>query len=117
MQLEVTFKNIQPREEIRRRADHLYGKLERFLDPAADARLTVSIEHEVAVLELVVNSNGVTHKANEEDPELRTALDKLFHTVESSLRRTKEKRVDRRREGRTEGEDGFEPTDESEAAS
>ncbi len=98
MHLEVTFKNLKPREEVKKRAQALYKKLERFLDSASDATLVLNVEHGQAVLELVVTVKGEVHKAVEEDEELRTALDKVFHTMEVQLRRGKEKRLAGRRE-------------------
>ncbi len=121
MALEVSFRNIRPRDEIKKRGEVLYTKLERFLDPDAKGHLTVNIEHGQAILELVVVTHGDTHKAEEEHEELRTALDKLFHTMEMQLRRRKERRTDRKRragdrpDGFVEAEDGDE--DELEEAS
>lgn len=106
MHLEVTFKNLRPRDEIRRRASALHKKLERFLDPASEGQLVVAVEHGVACLELVMTVKGETHKAVEEHEDLRTALDKLFHTMEGQLRRSKERRIDRTRTGGPEV-DGF----------
>ncbi|MCB9693027.1 MAG: HPF/RaiA family ribosome-associated protein [Alphaproteobacteria bacterium] len=111
MPLEVSFRNIKPREEIRNRAEVLYGKLERFLDPDEEGHLIVNVEHSQAVMELVVVTHGDTHKVVEEDPELRTALDRLFHTMETQLRRRKERRQDRRQRG-DERPDGFVAEDE-----
>ena len=95
MHLDITFKNLRPRKELRVRAEALYAKLERFLDPAAVGRLMVQVEHGRAELELVIASHGETHAVTQEEPELRTALDKLFHTMEVRLRRHKERRQDR----------------------
>jgi len=105
MHLEVTFKNLRPRDEIRRRATALFKKLERFLDAAAEGQLIVAVEHGHAVLELVVTTHGEVHKVLEEEEELRTALDKLFHTMEGQLRRAKSRRITKRRGG--DAEDGF----------
>ena len=106
MHLEVTFKNLRPRDELKKRAEVLHEKLERFLDPAAASQLTVEVEAGRAVLELVVHTRGDTHTVRAEHEELRNALDELFHTVEERLRRQKEKRVDRNRRCGDE-EDGF----------
>ncbi len=111
MHLEVTFKNLRPRDEVRKRATVLHDKLERFLDPAAKSQLTVEVEHGRAILELVVHARGGTHTVRTEDDEMRNALDSLFHTVEERLRRTKEKRIDKGRRSRDD-EDGFVPGDE-----
>lgn len=99
MHLEVTFRNLRPRSEIRRRAEALYGKLERFLDPAATATLVVTLEHQKYQADLVVTSLGQVHQVVDEDADLRTSLDRAFHRVETALRRAKEKRVDLRHQG------------------
>lgn len=97
MSLTVSFRHMRPRDEIKRRADALHKKLERFLDLASESHLTVEVEHDEAVVELVVTTRGETHKVTEEHDDLRTALDKLFHTMEIQLRRAKERRTDKRR--------------------
>ena len=107
MHLEVTFKNLKPRDEIKKRAQALHKKLERFLDPASEGTLLVNVEHGSAVLELVITSHGESHVAKEEDPELRTSLDKVFHTMEQQLQRGKERRVSGRRD--VSQPDGFAP--------
>jgi ribosomal subunit interface protein len=96
MNLEVTFRNVSPRPEIRKRGEALYGKLTRFLDPAAEGHLIVNVEHDQGICEVVVKTRGQVFKAEEQDEDLRTAMDKVFHTVEEQLRRFKDKRTDRR---------------------
>ena len=108
MSLEMTYRNLRARDSIRQRAEALYAKLERFLDPAAEGQMVLSIDHSMAVVELVVTSHGQTYKVEEEDPELRTAMDRLFHTMESKLRRAKERRQDHRgRKSRASEADGM----------
>lgn len=109
MSLEVTFRNLRPRDEIRRRGEALYAKLERFLDSASTASLVVAVEAGAPAVELTVTSRGHTYTADERDDELRTALDRLFHNVEEQLRRAKDRRVSQRRPG--ERADGFEDAD------
>ena len=99
MHLEVTFRNLNPRDEVRDRAQMLFGKLERFLDPAAEGHLVIQSEHGNSCVEVVLTTRGNVHKATEEDEDLRTALDRLFHRLEIQLRRAKERRLGRRREG------------------
>ncbi len=111
--LAVSFRNIKPRDEVRNRAEALYGKLERFLEPSAEGRLVVGVDHGTAVVELIVSTRGQVHTVSEEDSDLRTALDRLFHTMEGQLRRRKERRTGRWHR-RSEGDDGFVPTDDGE---
>ena len=105
MSIEVSFKGLKPRNEVRERAAALYKKLDRFLEPASEARLMVTVSHGSAVLEFVVTKKGHTFKAQEEDSDLRTALDRVFHTMEGQLRRAKERTVGRRRGGTEENTD------------
>lgn len=108
MHLEVSFRNLRARDEIRARAQALYDKLEKFLDPAAEGQLVVGVEHGNAILELVIRTAGEVHTVTEEDSELRSCLDKVFHTMEVRLRRSKERRVDGRRRSVPPNADGFE---------
>ena len=115
MNLEVSFRNLSPRAEVNKRGQLLYEKLSRFLDPASEGLMTVSTEHGKAIVELVVQNRGDTFKAVEEHDELKAAMDLAFHTMESQLRRSKERRVARRHSG-SEDDDGFErDVDEYEA--
>lgn len=111
MHLEVTFRNLNPREEVKKRAQALYKKVERFLDPAAKGDLLIDVEHGMAIVEAVVVSRGTTYTVKEEDPDLRTALDRTMHQLESQLRRAKEKRTDRKGRGDADVE-GFASSDE-----
>ena len=99
MHLEVTFRQMKARPEIKKRADALYSKLERFLDPAADGQLIVGNEHGATAVELVVTTRGHVAKASEEDDDLRTAMDRAFHRVEDQLRRATDKLVSKKRRG------------------
>jgi len=98
MQLDVTFRNLTPRDEVRQRAKALFERMERFLDPASEGSLIISVQRGAKNLELRVTTRGQTFVASEEESELRTALDKVFHTMENTLRRAKERRTDRRHE-------------------
>jgi ribosomal subunit interface protein len=97
MNIEVSFKGLKPRREVKERAEALFKKLHRFLEASSEARLLVAVSHGNAVLELVVSKKGQTFKAESEHSDLRTALDQVFHTMESQLRRSKERGLDRRR--------------------
>jgi ribosomal subunit interface protein len=107
MHLEVTFKNLRPRTEIRRRAEALFGKLERFLDASAEGTLLLSAEHGRTTTDLTLSTRGQVFQASDEDEDLRTSLDRTFHTVETALRRAKERRIDRRRRADGPADDGF----------
>lgn len=110
MHLEVSFRNLRPRDEVKARAQALYGKFERFLEPAAEGQLVVTVEHAKAIMELVVRSGGEVHTVTEEDDDLKAALDKAFHTMELRLRRSKERRVTRQRQSIPPA-DGFVPAE------
>lgn len=97
MNLEVTFRHMNARPEIRKRADALFAKLHRFLDESADGQLVITSEAGGLEVELVVTNRGATAKASESDDDMRTALDRAFHRIEDQLRRGKEKALGKRR--------------------
>ncbi len=108
MHLEMTFRHMNARPEIKRRADALFAKLHKFLDEAAEGHLTVGSEHGGTTVELLITTRGQVVKAEEADEDLRTALDRAFHRVEDQLRRGKEKHEGRRRRSGSPAEaDGF----------
>ena len=106
MHIEVTFRNLQPRAEIKKRVEVLFGKLHKFLDPSSEAQMNVAIEHSVAVVEIHVTAHGHTHKVSDEDADMRTVVDRVFHKLENQLRRNKERVKDHKHTGRPE-EVGF----------
>lgn len=107
MNLHVTFRNLNPRDEIRRRGEALFAKLERFVDPATEGQMIVSIEAHEAIVEVIVSEGRHVSKALERSEDLRTAMDKAFHTVEEQLRRRKDRRNSGKRARRREPETGF----------
>ena len=94
MQLEVTFRNLASRDEIRARAQLLFAKMDRFLDLAAEGHLLVATEQHDAICELIVTTRGRTFKARERNDDMRTAMDKAFHAIEEQLRRFKSRRTE-----------------------
>lgn len=104
MSLSVTFRNLNPREEVRRRATALYAKASRFLDPSAEGQLVVAAEHGQICCDLVVTAKLGTFKASEEDEEIRTALDLVMHKLEEQLRRAKDRKHSPRRDAPTDEE-------------
>lgn len=113
MNLQVSFRNTRARDEVKRRAEVLFGKLERFLDASTDSTLEIAREHGAFVVEITVHAHGEVYQTSEEDEDLRTALDRTFHTAETTLRRAKEKRVDRWQDGPPK-QDGFVPVGDDE---
>lgn len=114
MRLEVSFRNMRGRDEVRRRAEALFDKLHRFLDPSAEAGITVNREHGTFEVDCVVSNHGHTHKQTSSDDDLRTALDRVFHGMEEQLRRAKERRSNRRQRTDEVPLEGMEDFDEDE---
>jgi putative sigma-54 modulation protein len=111
MTLEITFRNLNPRDEIRKRANALYAKFEKFLDSAAEGHLVVNVEHNEAIAELIVSTHGQTFKAVETNEDLRTSMDKVFHNLEGQLRRNKDRRTNKKGVRGREPLDGFQDAD------
>jgi putative sigma-54 modulation protein len=109
MRLDVTFRNLEADDELRQLVERRVEKVSRFLRPPIEAHVVLREEKHRQIAEISVSGAGESaHVASAESEEMRTAIDAVMHKVESSLRRSHDRRVDHRR--------GHTPNDEDEAS-
>jgi putative sigma-54 modulation protein len=105
MRLDITFRNLKPDEELRQVVSRRLEKVSRFLRPPIEAHVVLHEEKHRQLVEVSVSGAGeAAHVASAESDDMRTAIDMVMHKIESSLRRSHDRRVDHRR-GHTTGRD------------
>jgi len=98
MRLDVTFRNLEANDDLRQLVQRRVEKVSRFLRPPIEAHVVLREEKHRQIAEISVSGAGESaHVASAESEELRTAIDAVMHKVESSLRRSHDRRVDHRR--------------------
>jgi putative sigma-54 modulation protein len=102
MQISTTARHCELAPELRALAMERLERCTRFASDLHDARLIVTAEKFRHTAEITVRLNHHEMVSREEAAEMRLAIDLAIDGLEAQLRRFKERRNDRKREGRTE---------------
>lgn len=102
MQISTTARHCELAPEMRALAVERLERCTRFASDMHDARLIVTAEKFRHTAEVMVRLNHHEMVSREEAAEIRLAIDLAFDSLEEQLRRFKDRRNDRKREGRSE---------------
>lgn len=102
MQISTTARHCELAPEMRALAADRLERCTRYAADLHDARLIVTAEKHRHTAEVMVRLNHHEMVSREEAVEMRLAIDNAFDALEEQLRRFKERRNDRKREGRSE---------------
>jgi putative sigma-54 modulation protein len=116
MLINITARHCELDPEVRQFAEHRIEKFQRFARDIREAHLIVSCEKYRYTAEVTLKLNHHDVVSREEATEARGAIDLAADHIEEQLRRLKDRRVDRKREG-PDGEPWAEETPEPEGGS
>ena len=102
MQISTTARHCELAPELRELAVERLERCARYASDMHDARLIVTAEKHRHTAEVMVRLNHHEMVSREEAVEMRLAIDSAFDALEEQLRRFKDRRNDRKREGRGE---------------
>lgn len=91
MKLIYTGKNYKVSENLKEVAEKKIGKLSKYFDEELEARVVFSEERNFRVVEVTVYLPGGLLRAEEEDIEMYTAIDRAVDALESQIRKHKTK--------------------------
>lgn len=98
MRTEIVGRHQTIDEPLREFMERKLGKLEKFLEESAEARVTLTAERHLHHAELrVTYRGGVLQGTGESDVHFRDAFQRALEAVEEQARRSHQKVVDRRR--------------------
>ncbi len=100
MQISTTARHCELAPELRALAQDRLERCTRFAHDLHDARLIVTAEKFRHTAEVTVRLNHHEMVCREEATEMRVAIDRAIDGLEEQLRRFKERRQDRKRDGR-----------------
>ena len=103
MQILTTARHCELDQEVRLHAEERLRKFEKFARDIREAHLTVTAERYRHSAEITVRLNHHELVSREESTEPKVAIDLAADRIEQQLRRFKEKRVSRKRDGRGAG--------------
>ena len=91
MQINVTFRRLDPSDALREYAENRLQKLKKYADGPMDVNVVLSVEKFRQTAEVVLSGDGIRAAAKEEQNEMRTAIDLVSDKIYKQLRRYKEK--------------------------
>jgi putative sigma-54 modulation protein len=103
MQISTTARHCELDSELRAFAQQRLEKITRFARDIHEAHLTITAEKFRHVAEIQLKLDHHEMVIRDESPEMRMAIDRAIDRLEQQLRRLKERRVDRKRDGRDGG--------------
>lgn len=91
MQINVTFRHMEPSERIRSYAEEKIGRIKRYLTEPIEVNIVLTTEKFRQIAEVTISSNGLNINASEETEDIFSSIDLLADTVEAQIKKQLEK--------------------------
>lgn len=94
MQYSVTFRHMEPSDTLKEYGHDKLLRLEKYLDAVIDAEVVMTVEKFRHKAEVLISSDGLKIKAEEETEDMYSALDMVVDKLEKQIKRHREKLKD-----------------------
>ena len=91
MQYSVTFRHMEPSDNLKEYSHDKLLRLEKYLDAVIDAEVVMTVEKFRHKAEVLVVSDGLKIKAEEETEDMYSAIDMVVDKLEKQVKRHREK--------------------------
>jgi putative sigma-54 modulation protein len=91
MQYTVTFRHMEPSDNLKDFGREKMARLEKYLDSVIDVDLTFTVEKHRHRAEAVVTGDGLKIQAQEETDDMYSSLDLVLDKLEKQIKRHREK--------------------------
>lgn len=91
MQINVTFRHIEPSVSLREYAEEKLSRIKKYLKEPIEAHVVLKVEKFRHTAEVSMDANGVRLKGSEETEDMYSAIDMLADTLEAQAKKSKEK--------------------------
>jgi putative sigma-54 modulation protein len=96
MHLEITFRNIDPSDAIREKAEKRFAKVARYLREPVEAHLVMKVEKHRHSAEVTVHAAGDQHfSVHDVTENMYVTLDQVMARLEEAVKRARERQIDR----------------------
>jgi ribosome hibernation promoting factor len=89
MNITVTFRHVDASDAIRQRATEKIAKLQKFLRQPMTARVTVTLEKLLHLVEARISSGGERYEAHDATEDMYASIDKVLDKLERQIRGNK----------------------------
>jgi putative sigma-54 modulation protein len=91
MQISVTFRHIEPSTALKEYAEEKISRIKRYIEEPIEAHVILRIEKFRHIAEVSIKANGMGLNGTEETDDMYSAIDMLADTIESQVKKNKEK--------------------------
>ena len=91
MQINVTFRHIEPSVPLKDYAQDKISRVKKYLEEPIEAHVVLKVEKFRHIAEVTIDANGLVINGTEETEDMYSAIDMLADTVEGQAKRTREK--------------------------
>lgn len=98
MTITITGRKVTLKDSFKERVEKKLKKFDRFFDDEAQANVTVTLEKNRQTVEVTIKSSGMIFRAEETQPLMEDALDKVTDALVRQIRKNKTKLEKRLRE-------------------
>lgn len=91
MQTNVTFRHIDPSEALRTYAEEKISRIKKYLEEPIEAHVVLRVEKFRHIAEVLIVANGMRINGSEETDDMYSAIDLVADTIESQVRKGKDK--------------------------
>jgi putative sigma-54 modulation protein len=90
MQTSITFKNIDPSDNLRAYVSDKLDRFDKFLDNPAEANVVLSVEKFRHIAEINISGDRMNINGKEETNDMYSAIDMTLDKLETQIKKTKE---------------------------
>ncbi|MFH1654072.1 MAG: ribosome-associated translation inhibitor RaiA [Pseudomonadota bacterium] len=94
METNYTFRNIEPTEALKERANTRILKLKKYLIKPGNVHVIFSVDGHDHLVEITLNSNGIQYIGHERTPDMYVSLNGALNKIEKQVKKSKERLKD-----------------------
>lgn len=98
MLINVTFRHIEPSAPLREYAEEKISRVKKYIEEPIEAHVVLKVEKFRHIAEVTIDANGLRLNGTEETEDMYSSIDMVADTIESQVRKNKEK-LRRRKSG------------------
>jgi putative sigma-54 modulation protein len=91
MQINLTFRNIEPAATLREYAEGKISRVKKYIDEPIEAHVVLKVEKFRHIAEVSIDANGVRINGAEETNDMYSAIDMVADKLEAQVRKYKDK--------------------------
>ncbi|QCQ23071.1 ribosome hibernation-promoting factor, HPF/YfiA family [Desulfoglaeba alkanexedens] len=91
MQINVTFRNIEPSPALKDYAEEKISRVKKYVDEPIEANIVLKVEKFRHIAEATIDANGIRINGVEETEDMYSAIDMVSDNIESQIKKYKDK--------------------------